>query len=258
MLWRGDCLAILPTLPAASVQLVVTSPPYNVGWDYGDGGAGDRRPLPDYLAFLAATLAACARVLRAGGVLALNLPPTIRTPEHRSWPLGAWAQMHLLQQGWRLREPIAWVKARTEAAAYSTSTAIGGPRNPYLRPCYELVILASQGDYPMPDKDTRRWPGTGADWGRYLEWCKDVWHLPPGRAAAGEPLAFPDALVGRLVELYSAPDDVVLDPFAGTGTVGRMARLLGREAWLIEREPRYWPRLDAVLGQGVLLTTAVG
>jgi DNA modification methylase len=78
-LWHGDSREVLPTLPAESVGLIVTSPPYNVGWDYGDGGAGDSLPLPDYLdGLLTPVLAECCRVLQDGGVLALNLPTSIR------------------------------------------------------------------------------------------------------------------------------------------------------------------------------------
>jgi site-specific DNA-methyltransferase (adenine-specific) len=197
---------------------------------------------------LAQALVGCHRVLRPGGVLALNLPPSIRAPEHRAYPLAAWAQLQLETDGWLLREPLAWVKARSDGTAYSPSTAFGGPRNPYLRPCYELVLVASKAQYHMPTNDTRQWrDGAAAEWGSYLEWCKDVWHLPPGRAKRGEPLAFPDALPARLIALYSAPGDVVLDPFAGTGTTGRLALALGRRAWLVECEPTYWPRLEALL-----------
>ncbi len=84
----------------------------------------------------------------------------------------------------------------------------------------------------------------------YMELLKDVWPLPHGRAKRGDPPAFPDELVRRLVLLFSAPGDIVLDPFAGTGTVGRVARLQGRRAWLIEREPSYWPRILAAIGRG--------
>jgi hypothetical protein len=47
--FRGDNLAVLPTLSADSVQLVITSPGYGVGWDYADGGAADSLPLEEYL-----------------------------------------------------------------------------------------------------------------------------------------------------------------------------------------------------------------
>ena len=77
--------------------------------------------------------------------------------------------------------------------------------------------------------------------------------MKPGRAKRGEPLAFPDDLAARLLRLYSNPGAVVLDPFAGSGTTGRVALLHGRVAWLIEREPSYWPRLEAVIGQAALV-----
>jgi DNA modification methylase len=248
-LYRGDCRVILPQLPAASVQLIVTSPPYNVGSDYGDGGAGDRLPMPEYRALLEEALAGCYRALRPGGVLALNLPRRIRVPkeEPHGYPIAAWAEMFLRDTGWLGRGSIVWVKSKTGVAAYGARTPIGGPRNPFLRPCHEVVLLASKETYCMEGKPSKRWPGDREDFDRYQEWCKDVWHLPPGRAVAGQPVAFPDELVVRLVELYSEPGDIVLDPFAGTGTVGRIARQLGRRAWLIERNAAYWPRLEELL-----------
>lgn len=281
--WPGDNRVVLPTLPRASVQLIFTSPRYNVGWHYADHGQDDRTPLPDYLdGLLVPVLAECYRVLGSGGVLALNLPSSIRVYDgdgdgvpqrptatlrgrgrshkpdpslllHRAYPLAAWAQMHLLATGWLVREPVAWVKAHDDQSAYSTSTAIGGPRNPYLRPCHEMIVLASKGTYAMGVKDSKRWGGDASDFGRYLEWCKDVWHIRPGRAADGEPLAFPPALTLRVLELFSAPGDVVLDPFAGTGAVAALSRRLGRVAWAIERQPQYYANLEAIFGQGLLL-----
>jgi DNA modification methylase len=287
--YRGDCLEVLPTLPAERVQLVLTSPPYNIGWDYA-GRDNDRQPLSDYLALLEGFVAGAERILASGGVLAVNLPQTIRVYDspnghrrrpkppipgktyrnkppkdalvHRSYPVAAWLMMHLTQTGWLLREPIVWVKSMVKQVAdefynagqvyvRATSTAIGAHSNPCLRPCHEMVLVASKDTYRIPNRD-HRWPGESSAFGGHLELCKDVWPLGPGQAKAGEPLAFPDELVSRLVLLYSNPGDVVLDPFAGNGTTGRVARLHGREAWLIEREPAYWPRLETVLGQGVM------
>jgi DNA modification methylase len=75
---------------------------------------------------------------------------------------------------------------------------------------------------------------------------KDTWCIKPGHAQPGGPLAFPDELVRRLVLLFSEPGDVVLDPYAGTGTTGRVGHALDRQAWLIEREPTYWANLEVL------------
>jgi DNA modification methylase len=177
-------------------------------------------------------------------VLALNLPPSINVSgQFRAFPLAAWATLHLQEHGWQLREPITWVKtARSNPEEpYTFQRVLGAPANFRMRPCKEEILLASKESYRVPGK--RDWPADE----RYIEICKDVWPLPAGRAQRGEPLAFPYDLVARLVKLFSEPGDVVLDPFAGKGTVCRVARQLGRQAWLIEREPSYWPRLEAVL-----------
>ncbi len=277
-LYRGDMRDVLPALPAESVQLVLTSPPFNCGWDYA-GADNDRLPLSEYQEMLDAFLDGAMHVLRPGGVLAVNLPQTIRVYDvtngrqrrprapipgktyrnkppkdallHRGYPIAADFQMRMIAAGWLNREPIVWVKSKGDVEARATSTAIGAYSNPCLRPCHEMVLVASKDDYRIPARD-HRWPGVDADWGGYLELCKDVWRLNPGQAKAGEPLAFPEDLAIRLVKLFSNPGDVVLDPFAGQGTTGRIAQLLSREAWLIEREPTYWPRLEAVLSQQVM------
>lgn len=250
-IYPGDARAVLPTLPAESVQLVVTSPPYNVGWDYADGGQSDRLPLAEYKTLLADVMSECHRVLRPGGVLVVNLPPTIRIQgQYRAYSVAAWLQIHLLDGPWLMREPVAWVKGKPGEARAKT-TAWGAPTISYLRPCYEVLVIGSKASYRIDGQTFNRDDLP-------LDVLKDVWHIPPARTRRGQPAPFPDELVRRLVLLYSRPGDVVLDPFAGLGTVGRVARSLGRDAWLIEREPAYLPRLVEVAdGQPVTAPAAV-
>lgn len=257
-LYRGDMRDVLPTLPTEAVQLVLTSPPYNCGWTYATEG-NDNLPLAEYQEMLSAFVAGAYGVLRPGGVLAVNLPQTTmvyedrarKHREKRAYPIASWMALHLAGGPWLPREPIVWLKSKGDVEIRATSTAIGAYSNPWLRPCHEMVLLASKDEYRIPGREAR-WPGSASEWGGYLEWCKDVWSIRPGQAKAGEPLAFPDELVTRLVKLFSNPGDVVLDPFAGTGQTAKVAQLLSREAWLIEREPSYWPRLEAVLSQQVM------
>lgn len=254
-LFCGDCREVLPTLAPGSAQLVVTSPPYNVGFDYADAGVGDRLPLAEYQAMLAEVLTGLYRVLRPGGVLAVNVPPTIRTEGARAWPLAAWLQLQMQACGFLLREPAVWVKGK-DGEAFTPGVAVGAASNPFLRPACELWVLASKDDYRIPGKNPRDW-AVAEEGDRYLDWLKDVWFAPPGKVRRGDPLAFPERVVRFLVRAYSCPGDVVVDPFAGTGTTGRVAITEGRAAWLIERQSAYWPRLEAIVGQSALVADQV-
>lgn len=251
-LLRGDCREEVCklSLDYRDVQLTLTSPPYRVGWDYGPG-YDDRPSLDDYLDMLVRAMIEVYSVTREGGVFCLNLPPTIRTDAERGFPLAAWAELQMRKAGWLLRESIEWVKSRPNAQVRATSTAIGNFKNPYLRPCRERFLIASKDVYQIPNRSAR-WPGDENAWGSYLELCKDVWLAAPGRAKKGNPLEFPTPIVAGLVYLYSNPGDTVLDPFAGTGKVGRVARQMGRDCVLCEIDSHRWDALQAIVDQATI------
>lgn len=236
-LYTGDALTIMPTIPADTVQLILTSPPYNVGWDYGEDGYKDKISVDDYTTFIFNFVARSYALLRDGGVLALNLPASVSTKDERNYPIAALALSMMRFAGFKLREEIVWVKSRPGVAAYATSTGIGNYRNPYLRHCHERVLIGSKGAMQIPDRPSR-WPGGSEEWGGYLELCKDVWQIAPGRAKRGQPLVFPRELVQRLVYLYSNPGDTVLDPFMGSGRTLEVAAEMERTAAGIEITPR--------------------
>jgi DNA modification methylase len=258
-LHRGDCLEILPALPEASVQLIVTSPPYGVGWRYADDGSGDLPTEATYWALLTGFIDGALHVLRDGGVLVLNLPSDtcIRAEhgwgeEYRAYPIADKIRCHLFDErrrGWLLHQKVIWNKGHGDGDEGEARTRVlGNACNFWFRPCHEELIIASKWSYRIPNRGPKDWPIDG-----YRDALKTVQRWPWGRARQAEPLAFPPELADWAIRLFSEPGDVVLDPFAGTGTVGKVARQLGREARLIEREPRYWLRLEAVLGQGVLM-----
>lgn len=210
-----------------TVQLIVTSPPYNVGTDYDVHD--DRLSWEEWEDLCRAVLAEAARVLRPGGVLAWNVPFTVRRGKHPDmWiePLAFRAMKIILDVGLLYRDTLVWVKGQREGEAIAVTTACGSDNNPFLRPVAEAVLLFSKDQYYMQ--------GLTGRWGNNpLDLCKNAWYVPsvgyrgPGRH---HPAPFPLKLAMGLVELWSQPDTLVLDPFMGSGTTLLVAKKLGRRA----------------------------
>ncbi len=203
-------------LPDSSVHLMVTSPPYNVGKDYDQDMS-----LDEYLEFLYTVFQEVYRVLVPGGRLAINVAGLGRKPYI---PLHHLVGMLLTEIGFIMRGEIIWYKA----AAGASSTAWGtwkSPKNPVLRDFHEYILVFSKDSLSLPDRgkepDIRR--------EEFLAWTSSVWTFPPERAKrVGHPAPFPEELPYRLIKLYTYPGDVVLDPFAGSGTTLVVAKRLKR------------------------------
>lgn len=232
---------------------VVTSPPYNVGLDY-DGGS-DALDWDDYwsLAFEAACLIEAA--LPVGGRVWLNTAVTV--PEHpanhpcpadvkQRQPLAwSWGQM-LCDVGLMLVDQIAWCSARGAGTAWGSWQS---PASPNLRGDHEVVTVASQGRWertPPPGYET--WRDTIGGWPAL---CSTVWNIRPERRD-NHPAPFPIELAARCIRLSTWPGEVVLDPFAGSGSTLLAARQYGRTAIGIERSERYCEQIARRLTQGVL------
>lgn len=252
----------------ASVQLVVTSPPYNVGKDYIDHD--DSMEMGGYMEFLRQVWSECHRVLVPGGRLCINVANTDRKPYV---PLNAYITVDLLRRGWLMRGEIIWDKG----ASAGTSTAwgsFGRSSNPVLRDVHEYILVFSKDQYKMSGRET------GITGGQFVGWTRSVWRpeqrveavqkkagekIRYGRdhkkddlwvaeqiaraadgvyAEAGEtvwqmntangtghPAPFPVELPRRLILLYTAPGDVVLDPFMGSGSTAVAAMREGRQ-WI--------------------------
>lgn len=233
-------------LPDACVALVVTSPPYFVGKEYEDAvavGSDDRVPTTyfDYLAMLEAVFAECVRVLEPGGRIAVNVANLGRKP-YRS--LSADVIRILEDLGLLLRGEIIWQKSRGS----SGSCAWGSFRsaaNPTLRDTSERVIVASKGRF-----DRAKSPAVRAQQGlphrstlptdEFMEATLDVWELQAESARrVRHPAPFPVELPRRLIDLYTYEDDLVLDPFMGSGSTLVAAVLTERRAVGYDLDPAY-------------------
>jgi len=193
-------------VPEASVHLVVTSPPYNVGKEYDQDLS-----LEDYLAFLQQVWRECLRVLVPGGRLCINIANLGRKPYI---PLHALLIPTVLGLGFLMRGEIIWNKG----SSASPSTAWGSWRsasNATLRDVHEYILVFSKQRFKR-DNPSSRESSIGRD--EFLEFTKSLWTFPaePARKV-GHPAPFPVELPRRLIELYTFRDEVVLDPFMGSG-----------------------------------------
>lgn len=217
-----------------SVALVVTSPPYNVGKEYEAVMSHD-----EHLELLLAVFRESVRVLEPGGRIAVNVGNVGRRPHLSlsSAVINIFADLGLL-----LRGEIIWQKGPTMTCAWGS---FRHPANPVLRDTTERVVVASKGSYdriPGPvERFERRLPYVSTiSKDEFLAATLDLWTIRPESAKRiGHPAPFPVKLPRRLIELYTYRDDVVLDPFMGSGTTAVAAVQTGRRYIGFETEQRY-------------------
>ncbi len=193
-------------IPDNSVQLMITSPPYNVSKEYDEDLS-----LKQYLTFLENSFKETYRVLVNGGRACINVANLGRKPYI---PLSDYISKMMNKIGFNMRGEIIWNKA----ASASPSTAWGSwmsASNPTLRDIHEYILIFSKGDYKLERKGRKN----TIQKEQFMEWTKSIWTMNAESARRiGHPAPFPEELPYRLIQLYSYQNDIILDPFIGSGT----------------------------------------
>ena len=193
-------------IPNNSLHLMITSPPYNVSKEYDDDLS-----LKEYLQLLENSFSETYRVLVNGGRACINVANLGRKPYI---PLSDYISKMMLKIGFNMRGEIIWNKA----ASASPSTAWGSwqsAANPILRDIHEYILVFSKGDYSRRKEDKENTITKE----QFMEWTKSIWTMNAESARRiGHPAPFPEELPYRLIQLYSFKDDIILDPFIGSGT----------------------------------------
>lgn len=227
-----------------SVALMVTSPPYFAGKEYEIDMSEGHVPSSyvEYLEMLREVFAVSLRKLEPGGRMAVNVANLGRKP-YRSLSADV---IGILQDdlGMLLRGEVIWQKARGAGGSCAWGS-FRSPQNPVLRDVTERVIIASKGRFDRAirrrDREDAGLPSVPTiDTDEFLEATLDVWEIRSERAkSVGHPAPYPVELPRRLIELYTYRNDLVLDPFIGSGTTAVAALGTGRHYVGFDTEPEY-------------------
>jgi site-specific DNA-methyltransferase (adenine-specific) len=232
--------ADLSFLAPESVHLIVTSPPYNLGKDYGT--ARDDATYHQYLDWVVTWCRQLWRVLEPGGRLCLNIPIDInlsfdaggRRVTQKRPVLADFTHRLVNEDGWLYNTTILWLEGNI-----SRRTAWGSwmkASDPWVNTAAEAVLVLS--------KEKRKRDGRGRltqiSREEFMDWTLGLWQFRGETSKRwGHPAPFPEELPRRLIRMFSFTDDVVLDPFLGTGTTCRAAKDLGRKSIGVEIDGRY-------------------
>lgn len=241
----GGSEEILQDLPAGSVDLVFTSPPYyNARPEYTDFVNYE-----EYLLKLRKVIQAVHRVLAEGRFFVMNISPVLIRRSSRneaSQRLAVPFDVHRLfiEEDYDFIDDIIWVKPEGAGWATGRGRRFAADRNPLQYkpvPVTEYVLVYRKHTSKLIDWNIRAHPKPefvreshiGDDYEH-----TNVWKIKPAHDPR-HPAIFPLELAEKVIAYYSFKGDVVLDPFAGIGTVGKAAARLGRRFVLIEKEPEY-------------------
>lgn len=215
-------------IPDNSVHLMVTSPPYNATKEYDED-----LTLKEYLQLLKNVLTETYRVLVYGGRACVNVANLGRKPYI---PLSDYISQIMLEIGYLMRGEIIWYKG----AGAGVSMAWGSwqsAAHPVLRDTHEYILVFSKGSFSRKKAEGKNDTITRE---QFMEWTKSVWLMNPESAKkVGHPAPFPVELPYRLIQLYTYTEDIILDPFMGSGTTAIAALKSGRKYVGYEIDPAY-------------------
>ena len=220
----------LAVLDRDSVDVTITSPPYNLDVSYN--GYEDAIPYDRYLDWVGLWASSLFRVSRPGGRACINIP----LDSNKGGKRAVYADYVRIfrEAGWQYQTTIVWNEQNI-----SRRTAWGSwlsPSAPFVTAPVEMIPVFYKEHWRRPRGERQ----TDIERDEFLAWTLGVWEFPgenPNKV--GHPAPFPLELPRRLIKLYSYVDDVILDPFLGSGTTTIAAKLLGRRCFGVEVDEKY-------------------
>lgn len=241
----GDCRALLDDMPEESVDLVFTSPPYfNARPEYSEYEAYE-----EYLSFMREVVRKCHRVLADGRFFVINSSPVLLRRAHRneaSKRIAVPFDLHriFVEEGFDFVDDIIWAKPEGAGWATGRGRRFAADRNPLQYkavPVTEYVMVYRRRTEKLIDWHIRNHHDPtlvkkSAIKDGYER--TNIWKIQP-MTHSPHPAAFPRELATKVISYYSFVDDVVLDPFAGSGSTAAAAAILGRRFVMHEINDEY-------------------
>jgi len=244
----GKWEEVMPTIPDDSIDIVITSPPYNVS--LGDNKHKkdaydtyeDNMPYEDYLIWMDKLFTECHRVLKPGGRICINIGDGANgsIPTHADFTV-------------RMRDRAGFVPMTTivwDKNQIGASTAWGSyqsPSCPSFPTQFEfIIVMGKETKYHEGDKDKISVGGK-----EFQRNSRALWTFPPETQMMklyDHPAMFPKELPRRLIQQLTYEDDIVLDTFSGAGTTCTVAKELKRRYVGIEMSQKYYDKSLERLG----------
>ncbi len=233
----GNCKEVLRQLPEESVQVTITSPPYRnaINYDMHASGSGEyyrgklRLDTSDYLNDMADIFGdKLYHVTKEGGYCCIVIANEVINGTILPLPHMLLSKLVQPLGKWNLHEEIIWHKVTGGTNRYGSFVINPYPKYYRANIMHEFILILRKGD--VNSGRTRKKEELPA---KHEEWTKEiansVWHIapvPPGYI--DHPCPFPEEIPYRLMKLYSYQNDVVLDPFNGSGQTTKVAHHFGR------------------------------
>jgi len=253
VIW-GDSIKVLEDFPRDSAQLVFTSPPYyNAKPEYSE-----YVDYQEYLDFLRKVFVRCHQVLSEGRFCVINISPVLIKRVSRNASSKRVAipfDIHKIMEsiGFDFIDDIIWVKPEGAGWNLGRGRRFKADRQPLQYkpvPVTEYVLVYRKRTDKLIDWNIRSHDPALVEESKVLgEYdVTNIWRIHPSTNKK-HPASFPDELARRVIRYYSFIDDLVLDPFAGSGTVGKVALEMNRRFLLIDREYEYFQLMKDMISQ---------
>lgn len=252
---QGDVVETLSHVPDESIHLTFTSPPYYNARDYSI-----YQSYEEYLNFLEKVFKEVHRITKEGRFFVLNTSPIIiprisRAHSSKRYPIPYDIHPILIKMGWEFIDDIVWVKP--EASVKNRNAGFLQHRKPLgYKPnaVSEMIMVYRKKTDKLIDWNISQYSWDKVKKSKVADKYEtsNIWHIGPTFDKVHSAV-FPIELCNRVIKYYSFVDDLIFDPFAGSGTLGLAAVNLNRHFFLTEKEPKYVNRMKEDLIRGASL-----